>query len=187
MQVSFRELMTCLHGMLFGGFFLMTIFGAVALLLEWQHRDPAPNLRLPRRQSAYLIVTALLGWVAVLSGAYIVYPWYRAIPASGADLTLYPQRLLISSHSTAGWHYLGMEWKEHVAWFAPISITMVAFVFIRYGSDLKNHRQLRAAVLCFAIVSFVAAGIAGFFGAMIDKYAPVQGGSIIQLSRGDGK
>ncbi len=95
--------------------------------------------------------------------------------------------LLMSNPTTIGWHSLGMEWKEHVAWFAPISITMVAFVFIRYGRDLKNHRQLRAAVLCFAVASFVAAGIAGFFGAMINKDAPVQGGHTIQLSQGEEK
>jgi uncharacterized membrane protein len=80
-----------------------------------------------------------------------------------------------------------MEWKEHIAWFVPISITVVAFVFIRYGRELKNHRQLRAAVLCFALVSFLAAGLAGFFGAMINKYAPVQGGHMMQLSHGGEK
>jgi hypothetical protein len=62
---------------------------------------------------------------------------------------------------------------------------MVDFIFIKYGRDLKNHRQLRTAVLCFAMVSFVAAGIAGFFGAMINKYAPVQGGATIQLTQGE--
>jgi hypothetical protein len=80
-----------------------------------------------------------------------------------------------------------MEWKEHVAWFAPISITMVAFVFIRYGSDLGNHKRLRSAVLAFAAASFLAAAIAGFFGAMINKAAPVQGGPSIQLSRGESR
>jgi hypothetical protein len=77
-----------------------------------------------------------------------------------------------------------MEWKEHVAWFAPISITMAAYVFIRYGREVASHRQLRAAVLGFVAASFVAAGIAGFFGAMINKFAPVQGGTAIHLSGG---
>ena len=95
---------------------------------------------------------------------------------------MYPQRLLMSSPATIGWHSLGMEWKEHVAWFAPISITMTAFVFLRYGRNLVLHRQLRTAVLAFTTASFVAAGIAGFWGAMINKYAPVQGGNTIQLS-----
>ena len=109
-------------------------------------------------------------------------------PPGTANLTLmFPQRLLMSNPTTIGWHSLGMEWKEHVAWFAPISITMVAFVFIRYGRDLKNHPQLRATVLSFALASLVAAGIAGFFGAMINKYAPVQGGPTIQLSHGEEK
>ena len=42
-----------------------------------------------------------------------------------------------------------MEWKEHVAWLAPISITMAAAVFIHYGRNLKRHPQLRNAVLAF--------------------------------------
>jgi hypothetical protein len=61
---------------------------------------------------------------------------------------------------------------------------MVAFVFIRYGRELRNHRQLRTAVLAFAAASFIAAGIAGFFGAMINKNAPVQGGDTMMLSQG---
>jgi hypothetical protein len=52
--------------------------------------------------------------------------------------------------------------------------------FIRYGRDLRNHRQVRAAALVFIVASIAAAGVASFLGAMIDKYAPVQGGSTIQ-------
>ena len=33
-----------------------------------------------------------------------------------------------------------MEWKEHVAWFTPISITMVAALFLRYG---RVDQQIR--------------------------------------------
>lgn len=174
MQISYRELMTCLHGMLFGGFFLMTIFGSISLLVEWQHRDPNPSITPPRRQSAYLVATVVLGWIAVLSGAYVVYPWYRAIPPAGADLTLYPQRLLISSPSTVGWHYIGMEWKEHVAWFAPIVITMVAFVLIRHRAAWSADRQIRRTLLAFTSAAFIAALVAGGWGAMIDKAAPVR-------------
>ena len=32
-------------------------------------------------------VMAVLAWLAVLTGAYIIYPWYRAVPPAGtADL-----------------------------------------------------------------------------------------------------
>jgi hypothetical protein len=40
---------------------------------------------------------------------------------------------------------------------------------------------LRATVLCFVWASLFAAGVAGFFGAMINKNAPVEGGSTIHL------
>jgi uncharacterized membrane protein len=70
-----------------------------------------------------------------------------------------------------------MEWKEHIAWFAPIAMTMVAYVSIKYGTSIRKHRQLRNALLVFVLVAFFAAGVAGYFGAEIDDHAPVQGGS----------
>ena len=91
----------------------------------------------------------------------------------------------MSNPATAGWHSLGMEWKEHVAWLTPISITMAAAVALRYGRSLGSQPRLRAAVLGFTLVSFLAAGVAGFFGAMLNKHAPVEGGSVIRLSRGE--
>ena len=187
MEITFRSLWTIIHGMGFGALYLLACSGALIELYRLTCSS-APSESTPgqtRFLKIYLVTMTALAWAAVLTGAYVIYPWYRATPPPGTvDLSMYPQRLLMSSPSTSGWHSLGMEWKEHVAWFAPISITMVAFVFIKYGRDLRNHRQLRAAVLCFAVASFVAAGMAGFFGAMIDKYAPVQGGHTIQLSSG---
>ncbi|MDR3772470.1 MAG: hypothetical protein P4L26_03925 [Terracidiphilus sp.] len=190
MEITLRSLWTMIHGMGFGALYLLASSGALVEL--WRLTTPSPASGSTPGQERflkiYLISMAVLAWAAVLTGAYVIYPWYRAAPPPGTvDLSLFPQRLLLSSPATAGWHSLGMEWKEHVAWFAPISITMVAFVFIRYGRDLVNHKQLRAAVLGFAAASFIAAGVAGFFGAMLNKNAPVQGGPVIQLSRGGEK
>jgi len=185
-----RGLWTLIHGMGFGALYLLACSGALVELYRFT-TSPAPSepkAGQERFLKFYLIAMVVLAWASVLTGAYIIYPWYRAAAPSGTvDLSMFPQRLLMSSPTTIGWHSLGMEWKEHVAWFAPLSITMAAFVFIRYGRDLGSHRQLRTAVLCFAVASFVAAGIAGFFGAMIDKIAPVHGGHTIQLSQGDEK
>ena len=174
MEISFREFMTCLHGMLFGGFFLMAAFGVIVLLLEWRSDRPHSIAR-ERGQNAYLMVTAALGWAAVLSGAYVVYPWYRAVAPPGANLAYYPQRLLMSSPTTAGWHSLGMEWKEHVAWFAPMVITMVTFVLTRHRAIWDAERTARRAVLSFAAAALVCGLLAGGWGAMIDKAAPVRG------------
>ena len=190
MEITARALWTLIHGMGFGALYLLACSGALVELYRSTtssaSRESTPGQE--RFLKVYLLTMVVLAWAAVLTGAYVIYPWYRAAPPPGtSDLSMFPQRLLMSSPATIGWHSLGMEWKEHVAWCAPISITMVAFVFIRYGRDLKNHPQLRAAVLSFAVASFVAAGIAGFFGAMINKYAPVQGGRTIRLSQGEEK
>jgi hypothetical protein len=190
MEITTHSLWALIHGMGFGALYLLASSGALLELYRFTNPSVPSNF-MPGHErflKVYLITMVVLAWAAVLTGAYVIYPWYRAAPPAGmADLSMVPQRLLMSSPSTIGWHSFGMEWKEHVAWFAPISITMVAFVFIRYGAGLKNHRRLRAAVLCFAMASFLAAGVAGFFGAMINKYAPVQGGHMIQLTLGGEK
>lgn len=179
METSFRALITQIHGMLFGVFFLLAIFGVLVELCRSVYETRPPELTPAghRLQRFYFVCTALLGWAAVLSGAYLVYPWYRAIPPLGVvNLAQFPQALLKSSAATAGWHNLGMEWKEHIAWFAPIAITMAAYVSIKYSSSIREHSQVRKAVLVFVIVALFAAGVAGYFGAEIDDHAPIQGG-----------
>jgi hypothetical protein len=190
MDITVRGLWTLIHGMGFGALYLLACSGALLELYRCMTPSisfqPTPDHE--RFVKIYLIAMSVLAWAAVLTGAYLIYPWYRAAPPPGTfDLSMFPQRLLMSSPATIGWHSFGMEWKEYVAWLAPISITMVAFVFIRYGRGLRDHRQLRAAVLCFTLISFLAAGIAGFFGALIDKQAPVQGGQTIHLRIGGEK
>jgi hypothetical protein len=190
MEITVRALWTLIHGLGFGALYLSACSGALVELYRFSASSPSPESSPGQEHflKVYLLTMVVLTWAAVLTGAYVIYPWYRATPLPGTtDLSMFPQRLLMSSPTTTGWHSLGMEWKEHIAWFAPISITMAASVFIKYGRDLRNHRQLRTAVLAFAVTSFVAAGIAGFFGAMINKYAPVQGGHTIQLTQGDEK
>ncbi len=76
-----------------------------------------------------------------------------------------------------------MEWKEHVAWIAPMAMTMVAFVMLRHRAAWNSDRRVRATVFGFAAAAFLAAAIAGGWGAMIDKAAPMRGGGSIQLLR----
>jgi hypothetical protein len=187
MQISFRELMTALHGMGWGGLLLLAFSGALIGLYRICTPHASSPLSACERNfmRIYLIVMAVLAWGTVLSGAYVVYPWYRARPPAGVtDFAGYPRMSLLAGPTTSGWHNLGMEWKEHVAWFAPIAITMVAYVFIKYGSDLRRHRQVRKAAFVFTVAALIASGIAGIFGALINKNAPVQGGAIIKLMGG---
>jgi MFS family permease len=174
--------------MAFGALFMLAFTGAIAELYRMSAPGaPAvPPHKDQRMLRVYLVGMVVLAWATVLSGAYLVYPWYRAIPPAGAtDLSGYPQMLLMSSSSTSGWHSLGMEWKEHVAWIAPIAMTMVAYVYTRYRASLAKHRDLRRAVLIFTAAAFVSTAVAGLFGALLSKYAPVRGGATFQLLMGD--
>lgn len=190
MEITVRGLFTLIHGMGFAALYLMACSGALIEL----HRHYCPSSMTPvttadeRFMRIYLTAMAALAWITVLTGAYIVYPWYRAVPPAGTtNLAAFPQKLLMSSPSTVEWHSIGMEWKEHVAWLVPISISMAAAVFIQYGRNLKSHPQLRNAVLTFVWVSLFSAGVAGFFGAMLVKVAPVGGGGTIHILHGEGK
>lgn len=188
MEISTRDLWTVLHGMGFGALFMLAFSGAIAGLFRMSALD-APAMPNPRDQLIlrfFLVAMVVLAWAAVLSGTYIVYPWYRAIPPEGVtDLADYPRYLLLSRATTKEWHHFGMEWKEHVAWIAPIAMTMVAYVFAKYGRSLAKHRELRNAALVFTLAAFLSTGVAGAFGAFLNKYAPVRGGEAIQLMKGE--
>jgi len=183
MEITARSLWTLIHGMGFGALYLLACSGAlVELWRRYGPQAPQPAQGDERFLRVYLTVMAVLAWLTVFTGAYIIYPWYRAAaPPGTANLAGFPQRLLMASPATVGWHSLGMEWKEHVAWIAPMAATMVAFVLLKQRAAWIAYREVRTAVLGFAAAAFLAAAIAGGWGAMIDKKAPVQGGQTYQL------
>src|SRR5512133_3122719 len=177
MSFNYRELWTVIHGMIFGFIFLLGSSGAIyalhSLRQDWQTQEGLDKNA--RDIQIYLWVLAASVWAAVLPGTYIVYPWYRATPPPGAwDLSPYPRYFLITSAFTEGWHEFGMEWKEHVAFLAPIAATVVAFVASYYGPTLAKKVGERRAVMIFFIFAFVAAAVAGLFGAFITKAAAVR-------------
>src|SRR6266545_856245 len=58
-------------------------------------------------------------------------------------------------------------------WLTPIIATAVAFVVIYYGAQLAREHGLRRASLALFVIAFAAAGVAGIFGAFINKMAPI--------------
>src|SRR6266702_4185995 len=121
MEITTRSLWTLIHGMGFGALYLLAGSGAIALL-SLRSYDDAPVAASPRRDRLliiYLAAMAALSWLTVISGTYMIYPWYRAAPSNGAaNLQAYPRSLLLSHDATRQLHTIGMEWKEHVAWLA---------------------------------------------------------------------
>ena len=170
MSITAREGWTVLHGMLFGAAFLLAFAGGFAGLYslrpEWVTAEGIKERML--RLKAGMWAMAAVAWATVITGTYVVYPWYRS-----ADKTS-PRSILLANAGTAEWHNFGMEWKEHVGWLAPIAATVVAFAVTYYGPALAQKVGQRRALMIFFVVAFTAAAIAGIFGAFINKVAPVR-------------
>ena len=79
----------------------------------------------------------------------------------------------LANVNTADWHNFGMEWKEHIAWIAPILATVVAVIVAYYGVQLIKHQRLRMALMVLFTLAFASAAVAGLFGAFITKAAPI--------------
>lgn len=176
MALTIRELWTAAHGMIFGALFLLAFAGGIAGLYSLNPKlvTPAGIKERVYRLKIGTVVMAVVAWLTVVSGTYLVYPWYRATPPEGTtDLTLYPRSFLNADPNLASWHTFGMEWKEHVAWFAPILATAVVYIVWKYGPQLGVNDRLRKMVLVLFILAFTAAAIAGLFGALITKAAPI--------------
>lgn len=176
MVITSREFWGTLHGLIFGGLFLLSfsggLFALYSLRPEWLTvegiKEKVSKLKI------WVWGMAIVVWGTVLSGTYIVYPWYRAKPPEGTtDLSSFPRSLLLANPNTAEWHKFGMEWKEHVAWVAPIAATVVAYVISTYGAQLIKEPKIKKALTNFFVVAFVAAAVAGVLGAFITKAAPV--------------
>lgn len=176
MSLTIRELWTAAHGMIFGAVFLLSFAGGLAGLysLRPEYLTPAGILeRLPRLKLGTILM-AISAWFTVVSGTFLVYPWYRAKPAEGTtDLSDFPRYFLLDNPNLAGWHTFGMEWKEHIAWFSPFLATAVAFIVWKYGAELGINDQLRKIVIIIFVIAFATAAIAGLFGALITKAAPI--------------
>jgi hypothetical protein len=179
MQLTHREFWTALHGMIFGSLYLLTFTGTFVALWslrkEWITPEGAQQRCRCLVAGSWIMV--ILVWLAVIAGTYIIYPWYRAKPPkdlAANALADYPKALLLSDKRTTEWHEFGMEWKEHIAWFAPILATAVAFVITKYRQQLADDPAVRRMLLALLTISFFCASVAGFFGAMINKAAPTR-------------
>lgn len=190
MELSSRETWTVIHGLVLGTVFLLAFAGGLAGL--WSLRPAlvtGPGL-VERMKRLYVgsWVMAATAWLTVITGTWIVYPWYRVqLSKVGEDTyagcadavlptaTCSPRDFLKSnvSGTTETWHGFGMEWKEHVAWAAPILATAAAFLIVYYGPRLIARPWLRAVVIVMLVGAFAAAVVGGAFGAFLNKIAPI--------------
>jgi len=169
MHLTEREWWTLIHGMILGSLFLLAFSGGLAGLysLSTELITPEGLRDRVRRLRIGMTSMAVLCWLTVITGSWIVYPWYRAATPDS------PRSLLLASPITAAWHTFGMEWKEHVAWISPILATGAAVLAVYYGASLAKNHYLRNVTMALFVGAFATAGIAGLFGALITKSAPI--------------
>ncbi len=171
-----RSLWTMIHGIVLGGAALMALSAALFSLLTVPADGSAVASRDQLRPLARLTVfIAVVLWLTVLGGTYIIFPPYRAAPPPGTtDLSQFPRFLLHANPGTVWLHSFAMESKEHIPWIAAMLATAVAFVCVRYRSSMLNDVYLRRMAttllaICFVLVSFLA-----LLGTFINKVAPLQ-------------
>ncbi len=190
MDLTSRETWTIIHGLVLGTLFLLAFAGGLAGL--WSLRSGLITTEGIKERMRRLYVgawgMAAVAWLTVITGTWIVYPWYRVkLAPVGDDLyagcagtilpstTCSPRDFLLSNVSgqTDNWHQFGMEWKEHVSWAAPILATAAAFLLFYYGPRLIARPWLRMVVIVMFVGAFAAAVVGGAFGAFLNKVAPI--------------
>ncbi|HVB62843.1 MAG TPA: hypothetical protein VNE61_16745 [Ktedonobacteraceae bacterium] len=161
MLFSSGALLADIHGLVFGAIFLLAYSGGMVGLLDlhasWETRKGR------RALTKQLVIgtwaMAVVAWLTVLIGTYLVYPLYR---------TEF-QSVLSSSF----WNTFSMALKTHIGWFTPILATTVAVVIWRYKTQLTEEKHIRYALEVLFTLAFLAAGIAGLLGALTTKALPV--------------
>lgn len=169
------SLWTMLHGIVVGGAALLGL--AAALFWLYATRRPAWAPEVPgdgRAFAGLTVFVAVMLWVTVIVGTYLIFPPYRATPPAGTvELAQYPRTMLLATPDTAWLHTFAMEIKEHMPWIASMLATAVAFVSVRHRSLMTSDTTLRKftallLTVCFALVAFVS-----LLGVFINKVAPL--------------
>ena len=169
MDLTNREFWALVHGVLLGGAFLLAFTGGLAGFYSLRPELlTAQGVRERIRRLEWgTVAMAILTWLTVIVGTWIVYPWYRE------DTPDSPRSLLLENPDTADWHEFAMEWKEHIAWISPMLATAAAFIVLYYRDDLIRNTLAKRIAMGLFIAAFVVAVIAGLLGALITKKAPV--------------
>jgi hypothetical protein len=170
MQLSGRELLALVHGMVIGGPFLLSFTGALVSLAGLRSDYmTAEGIRIRVVQLRIgACVMAVMAWAIVLLGTWVLLPWYRE------DTPDSPRSILLSDPDTRQWHELADVWKTHVAFMAPILATAAAALVVYYGRSLARDRTARNLVLMLMLGAFAVASLAALIGSLVTRAAPIR-------------
>jgi hypothetical protein len=175
MLFSERSLWTMVHGIGLGGSALLGLAAALFYLCAARPApDPPPDEAGSRAFAMVTAFSAVMLWLTVIIGTYIVFPPYRAAPPPGTtDLSQFPRALVLADQSTAWLHAFAMEIKEHMPWIASMLATAVAFIAVRYPGTVLRDPPLRRMVLALLAIAFVLVAGISLLGVFVNKVAPL--------------
>ena len=80
MSITYREWWGLIHGMGLGALFLLAFAGGLAGLYSLRPALITPEgvVERLRRLKVGVVAMAVVAWLTVISGTWVVYPWYRA-------------------------------------------------------------------------------------------------------------
>jgi hypothetical protein len=175
MLFSERSIWTMVHGIGLGGGALLGLAAALFYLYAIRPAPTSTGAESETRAFAVVtVVTAVMLWLTVLIGTYVVFPPYRATPPPGTtDLSQFPRALVLANANTAWLHAFAMEVKEHMPWIASMLTTAVAFIAVRYRTAALSRSSLRQMMLCLLTISFLLVAFVSLLGVFVNKVAPL--------------
>ena len=159
-----------MHGLLIGGPFLLAFTGGLVGLYGLRAEYLTPDGVRERVAQLRIGATAMavLAWATVLTGTWVLLPWYREESQDS------PRSVLLSDPDTRLWHEFADVWKTHVAYMAPIFATSAAALVLYYGPSLARDRTARNIVLALFLAAFAVAGVAALVGSLVTRAAPIR-------------
>jgi hypothetical protein len=169
MRLTTVEAIAMVHGMLIGGAFLLAFSGGLLALhgLRSELLTAAGVQHRIKQLKLGTSVMALMAWATVLTGTWVILPWYRAASPDS------PKSKLLADPATRQWHEFADLWKTHLALMSPLLATAAAALVLYYGRTLARDRSLRSIVLVLLVAAFAVSSIAALIGALVTRVAPV--------------
>jgi hypothetical protein len=175
MLFSERSIWTMVHGIGLGGAALVGL--AAALFHLYATRPESPSMASESGTRAFALLTtftAVMLWLTVIIGTYVIFPPYRATPPPGiTDLSEFPRALVLANPGTAWLHAFAMEIKEHMPWIASMLTTAVAFIAVRYRRTALTNQAIRRLAFTLIAVSFAVVTFVSLLGVFVNKVAPL--------------
>ncbi len=169
------SLLTMGHGIVLAGGAIVALILALYVLTTAAAPDGAAVRDAQAQHLARLsTAAAVLLWLTVIGGTYLVFPIYRVSPPEGVTaLADYPRALLMADAGTRWLHAFAMEIKEHMPWIAAMLATAAAYIAARYRRSLLADARLRRMTGTLLVISLLLVSCAGLLGVFVNKVAPV--------------